>query len=283
MSGSRLFCKRAYYTRFFSFITGLKELSLKQLFLLSFLSICSLACRPSDDDILEMEADKVLGFDISVRRSLSEVWINTSSFCRSETEVDCALLLDQLQHELNDLNPVPVPQVIPGAEAFPRITPSAATARYKQFVTDHAGEPILAVFQQIYPRILLNRYGIKTSRNYGLIAYYAEQLSISNALDFDTRADLLPILHGHIPAKQFTYLLESTLIAAMLEAQRQQREIARLQTLIASHPSAFNPGSKNTYTTSFRRKIIKEYQHSTLSANLRRLQQWQCDVRLLLQ
>ena len=241
---------------------------MKCLALFATLSLTISACQlQSTEDVLQMEAKKIIGFDITVRRSLSDIWINTEAFCPSKTDVNCAEQLDELQHELNDLNPVPIPQS--GLEL--PITASAATNLYREFVNEHAGEPILAVFQQLYPRILLNKYGVLQSKNYELIAYFTQQLAESNALDFDTRTDALIELKDHIPADRYELLLNRTVWSATQEAARQRNEINRLKKLILAQPKDFTPTDPTTYPVATYKRILKQYEKSTLPANIARL------------
>ncbi|MBO0947065.1 hypothetical protein [Fibrella forsythiae] len=225
----------------------------------------------SDEEILLLIDRKMLGEDGTLRRSLSDVWVNTSAFCQSEQSVDCVIELDNLQHELNDLDPVPVPQ--PGARL--PVSADEATKLYKDFVGSHQGEPILAVFQQLYPRILLNKYGIKTSGDYAAIAYFATEMAHSNALDFDLRTELLSILKGHIPNESYATLVCSTLEAAKREAVRQNREKIRLQSLIALNPKEFVAGDPDTYATASHRRLLRQYERSSMAAIVTRLTQWQ--------
>lgn len=254
---------------------------MKQLYLLIALSVIILACQlpsesMSDEELLAFTEYKMVGMDGTLRRSLSDIWVNTSAFCESDQKVDCVVELDRLQHQLNDLNPVPVPQM--GAPL--PVSAAMATYLYRKFVKEHQREPLLAVFQQLYPRILLNKYGIKTGTGYNLIAYYTQQMAVSDALDFDLRTELLSILKGHIPVEHYKSLLERTLTAAINERQVLQKEITRIQALIALAPREFNASDPGTYATNRRRKLLKTLQNSTLQANINRLRELQREIRI---
>lgn len=244
--------------------------------LLLSLSISTIGCEFrqqvfSEEALLHMVNNKMLGEDGTLRRSLSDIWVNTSGFCQSEQAVDCVVELDRLQHKLNDLNPIPVPQ----SDTARPISAEEATALYKEFVNAHKGEPLLAVFQQLYPRILLTKYGIIDSTNYGLIAYFATEMAESHALDFPLRTRLLPLLKGHIPTGQYAELVDSTLESAKNEAKRQQKEITRLKSLIALNPAEFSPSDPETYLTGSHRRVLSQYEHSPISATIAQLSQWQ--------
>lgn len=241
---------------------------MKFLALLAVLCPLLTACRQrSAEETLQLEAEKVVGSDNTVRRSLSDVWINTASFCPSKTDVLCAKQLDNIQRQLNDMNPVPVPQ---SGERIP-VSVVEATILYKRFVADHTGEPILAIFQQLYPRILLNKYGVLNSSDYELISYYTQQLTTSNALDFTTRANALTRLKGHLPAEQYKLLLDETMKAATAEVTREQNEMARLRRVIAVSPKQFIWGDPTTHPGITYRATLEYYESSTLSADLARL------------
>ncbi|WP_375445673.1 hypothetical protein [uncultured Fibrella sp.] len=245
-------------------------------FLLLFLSISTIACEFrqqffSEEELLRMVNSKMLGEDGTLRRSLSDIWVNTAAFCQSEQAVDCVVELDHLQHKLNDLNPIPVPQ----SDSAKPISAEKATVLYKEFVNAHKGEPLLAVFQQLYPRILLTKYGIIESNDYGLIAYFATEMAKSNALDFPLRTRLLPLLKGHIPTDQYAKLVDSTLESAKNEAKRQQKEVTRLNSLIALNPAEFSPSDPDTYLTASHRRLVEQYEHSQISATITQLTQWQ--------
>lgn len=237
-----------------------------------FIDACQLRqLTDSKEDLLLLTDRKMLGEDGTLRHSLSDIWVNTSAFCQSEQAVDCVAELDKLQHELNDLNPVPVPQ----SGARLPVSVEEATRLYKEFVSSHQGEPILAVFQQLYPRILLNKYAIKTSGDYAKIAYFATEMAHSNALDLDLRTELLPLLKGHISSEQYATLVGKTLESARREKERQKREMIRLQALIALNPREFVAGDTDTYVTASHRRLLKQYEHSSIAANIAQLSQWQ--------
>ena len=245
-------------------------------FLLLFLSINTIACEFrqqffSEKELLRMVNSKMLGEDGTLRRSLSDIWVNTAAFCQSEQAVDCVVELDHLQHKLNDLNPIPVPQ----SDSAKPISAEAATVLYKEFVNAHEGEPLLAVFQQLYPRILLTKYGIMDSNDYGLIAYFATEMAQSHALDFPLRTRLLLLLKGHIPVNQYAKLVDSTLESAKNEAKRQKREITRLKSLIALNSAEFSPSDPETYLTASHRRVLAHYEHSPISATIAQLSQCQ--------
>ena len=163
-----------------------------------------IACQqPTKEELRQMEAKKMFGSGKTIRRSLSDVRLNTAAFCPSQRRANCAEQLNGLQHRLNDLNPIPVPQ---SATERP-VTTTEATRLYKKFVTEHTGEPILAIFQQLYPRILLNKYGVVSSTDYGLITYFLQELVKSGSYDFDTQAKALEAIQPHIPAQQFRQLI----------------------------------------------------------------------------
>ena len=252
---------------YFSY-TYSKPICMKQFLLLGIVCLSLTGCvERKPTNYLTVEGKRAAMYDQTIRKSLSDVWLNTSSFCSLATNDTCANQLNALQHELNDLNPVPVPQ--PG-EAMP-LSITEATVLYKNFVTEHPGEPILAIFQQLYPRILLNKYGVLKGRDYELIYYYADQLAQSAALDFDTRINALCALHSNVPAEKYTYLLNKTLKAADAESLRQQQEIKRLKKLTLANPKEFNPSDTSTYRSSRYRAYLKDYQTSNLTVNLRRL------------
>lgn len=216
---------------------------------------------------LSVEDKRSARFDTNIRKSLSDVWLTTDSFCSLATDDACANQLNQLQHALNDLNPVPIPQL---GETMP-LSITEATVLYKSFVTEHSGEPILAIFQQLYPRILLNKYGVLRSKDYELIYYYADQLTQSAALDFDTRINALYVLHGNVPTGDYTRLLHRTVKAADAEVIRQQQEINRLKKLILANPKKFIAGDTSTYRSGMYRVYLEDYQTSDHTANLRQL------------
>ncbi|RYF73766.1 MAG: hypothetical protein EOO39_09855 [Cytophagaceae bacterium] len=241
--------------------------------------VCTGACQlrqltASEEELLLLVNSKMLGEDGTLRRSLADVYVHTSAFCQSEQAVDCVIELDNLQHELNDLDPVPVPQ----SDSRLPVSAAEATKLYKEFVSDHQGEPILAVFQQLYPRILLNKYGIKTSNDYPAIAYFATEMAQSNALDFDLRTELLPIVKGRISSEQYATLVGNTLESARQEAKRQKREMIRLQALIALNPKEFVAGDPDTYATASHRRLLKQYDHSSIAATITQLSQWQQEL-----
>ena len=186
-----------------------------------------IACTDQTIDAPSQQARTLLEKlpSIGIRKSLSDVHINVGSFCPQQDGMNCAKELNQLQQQLMVLDPVPVPQLNVG----PTISADEAVHRYNLFVAEHPGEPILAVFQQLFPRILLNKYGIIRTTNYSLIAYFTRQMVDSKALDFDTQTKALTVLQHHIPAGEFNALRNAIVIEAEQHKTTQQTYVANLQ------------------------------------------------------
>ncbi|WP_375445674.1 hypothetical protein [uncultured Fibrella sp.] len=180
---------------------------MKQIIYAAAITMASLACTHQQVDVLEETSPRFAGATrIEIRKSLSDVFINASSYCNSLLPVtpNCAEQTYAFQAQLMKLDPIPVPQ--PNLD--PTISSDEAVQLYKQFITDHTGEPVLAVFRQLYPRILLNKYGVITSRDYPLVAYFARELIESGSYDFGTQANALTAIQPHVPAQQFRQLVQ---------------------------------------------------------------------------
>lgn len=103
-----------------------------------------------------------------------------------------------------------------------------AVHRYNQFVAAHPGEPILAVFKQLYPRILLNKYGILASQDYTQIIYFTQQLIEAKSYDHITLTAALKKLKPQLAPGQFNAMKASTLEAAHRQKAYHEAEIAAL-------------------------------------------------------
>lgn len=141
--------------------------------------------------------------DRAIRRSLVDIPVNSKALSLSKQSAADAILIQTLRGELMQLDPVPVPQ----SNAELPISIAEADKRYRSFVSDHQGEPLLGLFQQYFPRILLNKYGIINGTDYALIRYYTEQLVAAESFDFVTLASALSTLRPHVQAEQFDRLV----------------------------------------------------------------------------
>lgn len=180
---------------------------MKQIIYTVTIAMASLSCTDQQVDVSEETSPRyAMTPRIEIRKSLSDVFINASSFCNSMLPVtpNCGEQTYAFQAQLMKLDPIPVPQ--PNLD--PTISSDEAVRLYKQFITDHTGEPVLAVFRQLYPRILLNKYGVIASRDYPLIAYFARELVESGSYDFGTQANALTAIQPHVPAQQFNQLVK---------------------------------------------------------------------------
>ena len=185
----------------------------KHVLIYSVVAVGIIACQQqTQEELRQMEAKKVIGSHKTIRRSLSDVQLNTVAFCPSQRSANCAEQLNDLQHRLNDLNPVPVPRTTTDRP----VSTAEATRLYKKFVAEHTGEPVLTIFQQLYPRILLNKYGVLSSTDYGLIVYFLRELVESGSYDFDTQAKAFEAIQPHTPTLQFRQLIQPAAAYARL-------------------------------------------------------------------
>lgn len=211
----------------------------------------------------------VKGYDpfIPVRRSLSDVPINVSRFCNNKAS-NCAIQLSQLQAQLMVEDPVPVPQSTIGAT----ISTEEAVQRYKQFVANHPGEPVLDVFKQLYPRILLDKYGLLASEKYSLILYFTQQLIDAGSLDLSIQTRALIALKGHVPDVTYTRLLSTVLADAKAYQIGHEQVLARLTAEAKEQQSTNKKFSQRVH-----QQIVDHYEETTkmLVVNIAKLRQLQ--------
>ena len=201
------------FVEFSLFVHLKKNRTMKQLFVYIAIAIICLACTDQQVTVSEpVDLGKEQLPQVEIRRSLSDVPINGTAFCTPLFTRKCAFEVVKLQRQLMALDPVPVPQL----NVDLPIPPTEADQLYHQFVTKHAGQPVLALFRQLYPRIMLNKYGIIISTNYSLVTYYTCELIESGSYDFVTQAKALKSIRAHVPVGQFNQLTQKATINARL-------------------------------------------------------------------
>lgn len=206
---------------------------MKQLVLPLTFTLSSLACQTQPEQAPQSPTVHNPYLPDATHLSLVEVPLSAKSFCTDPDSLACFRQAIQLQREVARYYPIPIPQ----PNTPPPLSADEATALYKQYVADHAGQPILAVFQQLYARILLNKYGLLAQKNLPQIRYFTEQMLESRSQDVVTLTSALTILRGTVSANQYTQWLNRVIAEA---EQRQRHEetyllklkekIGRLQT-----------------------------------------------------
>lgn len=157
------------------------------------------------DPITNSFPDKAQALAYS-HKSFVDIDLNNALLCIPDTAAACYQQLIQLQRQIAQDYPIPIPQ----PNVPPLISAKEAVTLYKQYVTDHAGQPVLVVFKQLYPRILLNKYGILAGHDHQQIRYFTEQLLEAHSLDFATLAAALTLLKDEVPTPQFNQWLDAT-------------------------------------------------------------------------
>ncbi|MBO0930453.1 hypothetical protein [Fibrella aquatilis] len=196
---------------------------MKKLFLLTTLLFISVACQTESDKSLSVAdsetpslfTDADLG--ISHHRSFVEVRLSAAALCPGMNTLSCRKELHRLHRQVAEDYPIPVPQ----PNVPPLISAEEATVLYKKYLTVHANAPILVVFKQLYPRILLNRYGILASNHHKQILYFTEHMIEAHSQDFATLAKALPLLQNDIPRP----VLGGWLTTLIPEAEAQERTV----------------------------------------------------------
>ncbi len=169
---------------------------------------------------------------VEIRKSFKDIPVNNLGFCTDPTGKGCMQTYRLLMAQLMVLDPIPVPQ--PGTGQI--ISTSEAVDRYKAFVAQYTGEPILAMFKQLYPRILLNKYGILNGTNYDQIAYFTQQLVEAKSFDSATLTIALKKLKPNLEPGKF-----NTMRAAAQQAARQQKSLIEKEIAALSDTTAAGP------------------------------------------
>ncbi|MBO0936207.1 hypothetical protein J2I47_06580 [Fibrella sp. HMF5335] len=161
--------------------------------------------------------------------SLAQIRLSSAALCTDDTSSNCRERLITLQREVVQDYPVPIPQ--PNVPAL--ITPDEAVIDYKKYLADNAGSPKLIVFKQLYPRILLNKYGILASNNRALIRYFTEHMLEAHSQDFATLAKALLVIRDDVPAGQYNQWLAVTIREAEAWQLTRQKVLTNLKQTIA--------------------------------------------------
>ncbi|MBO0947064.1 hypothetical protein [Fibrella forsythiae] len=167
---------------------------------------------------------------VEIRKSFGEVPIDNSDFCADPAGNSCVHTYQLLLAQLMILDPIPVPQSTLG----PAISTAEAIDLYKSFVSHYRGEPILAVFKQLYPRILLNKYGILEGSDFAQISYFAQQLIEAKSYDHAILLAALKKLKPHSSPGQFSSMKASTLEATQRRRSLLEAEISELSDTTAT-------------------------------------------------
>lgn len=239
---------------------------MKQTIILATVFLCGVACQ--NQSINESRAHESDGEVIVVNRRLfTEVPIHNGGFCNGNSGDNCAERLQLLQRQLMKLNPI----MVPDQSETTTIPLMVATNQYKNFVADHQGEPVLPLFKQLYARVLLNQYGVLTSKNYALITYFTQQMVEANSLDFATIARSLTVLQNHIPAGQFGGMLTLAIKAAQEQKSWHEKTMADL----SNDKEEASLKQSGTLSAEFmkegRKRMLAEYKKSTILADLAQL------------
>jgi len=204
---------------------------MKQFFLTIAIVVGSIACTESQ---LTEKRPNLPVIDhperVEIRKSFQDIPVNNSAFCTDPAGKDCLQTYQLLLAQLMVLDPIPVPQ--PGTGQL--ISTIEAVDRYKAFVTQYAGEPILGMFKQLYPRILLNKYGILNGTNYDQITYFTHQLIEAKSYDSTILTAALKKLKPHLAPDQFTAMKTASIEAAARQKALIEQEIANLSDTTAT-------------------------------------------------
>ncbi|NID10874.1 hypothetical protein [Fibrivirga algicola] len=169
---------------------------------------------------------------VEIRKSFEEIPIDNSAFCPTPASGNCTKSFQLMLAQLMVLDPIPVPQ--PGVGQT--ISTSNAIDRYRAFLTDYAGEPIISVFKQLYPKILLTKYGILDGSDYAQITYLTQQLIEARSYDSATLAAALKKLKHHLPPNQFMAMKTASIGAAERRKVLIEKEITSLSDTTATGP-----------------------------------------------
>ena len=207
--------------------------------------------------------------------SFAEIDLSTQSLCPGDTSARCYQELIQLQHQVAEAYPILIPQ--PNVPA--PLSADEATTLYRKYVADHAGEPVLIAFKQLYPRILLTKYGILASNDHTLIRYFTEHMLEAHSQDFATLTRSLTLLKAHVPPARFNQWLENTIGEAAAYETRQYALSARIRQALAK--SAVNEQTNVIGNDTLTRKkkmaffankwALETLEKSTISADLAQL------------
>lgn len=206
-------------------------------------------------------------------RALVDVGLNTAPLCPDDTSALCLKQVIQLQRQVVKEYPISIPQ----PNVPPLISAQEAVSHYEKYVSDHTGEPVLIVFKQLYPSILLNNYGILASNDHTRIRYFTEHMLEARSNDFATLAKSLSLLKSDIPTDQFDQWVD----AAIGDAEkREAKEVAhigeakrRLAQLAGTGNSSADGQKMKLYAA---RWLLSKLEQTTISADLiqlRRLRQ----------
>ena len=220
------------------------------------------------NDLARLDEDQF--YDIS-HVSLSEIPLSSDALCPGNTSFDCRKRLIQLQRDVVADYPIPIPQ--PNVPAL--ISPGEAVESYRKYIANHAGEPKLIAFRQLYPRILLNNYGILASNNHALILYFTEQMLNAHSQDFATLAQALTLLKPDVPASQYNQWLTVTIREAEARKIEQQKLISDTKKQMAALSASTDFEQKKSYWLSLK-FFLERLEATTVSADvvaLHKLQQ----------
>ena len=203
--------------------------------------------------------------------SLAELPLSSERICPGDTTYSCRNRLVQLQRQVVQDYPIPIPQ--PNVPA--PVSAGEAIASYKKYVTDNVGDPKLVVFKQLYPRILLNKYGVLASNDHTLIRYFTDHMIEAHAQDFATLAKALPLLKADVSATQYDQWLEKTSREAEAQEASQQQTIAALKQRIAHIEASADYEKQQSHCIGLK-ILLKRLKANTISADvatLRKLRQ----------
>ncbi|MBO0930454.1 hypothetical protein [Fibrella aquatilis] len=213
-------------------------------------------------DVDRLDADHFID---NSHTALADVALSSEGLCPGDTSFTCRNRLIQLQRQVVQDYPIPIPQ--PNVPA--PMPASEAVARYKKYMADNAGDPKLFVFKQLYPRILLNKYGVLASQDHALIRYFTEHMLEAHAQDFATLAKALPSLKADVPADQYNQWLAVTIREAEAQQANQQQTIAALQRRIAHLKAKARSDDKERKSLAISLTFLLEHlEHSSITADL---------------